>query len=347
MGYATQGQPATNGILTINNGGTVSAAGSVYSNYSVSIAPPSNPVPGSGSIVVNAGGSMTAMTLFSRNSDITGGGTITAYGLASDQNLTFDNSAQTTTSFGGVLTNVDLHASTGNGALIAGYYDQSNATVNIRNGTVVYSGQGMSAGACNRAAAGYLPGAALGTINVDGPTTKWINGNGNYMIAGYAGTGYMYITNGGSVTTGTTSGRAYGLYGQRVRSDPGRQRIDLYAQRIYPGYGTGSNGTLLVTNGGVASASQFDENYSTADRRPHQTGQRHPQGTRSVGGSFVFSSNSATGSVQINAGGGTFDTNGFANSVTVPIVPGNPRRRPDQDRSRHAHPYGLPILIPA
>jgi T5SS/PEP-CTERM-associated repeat protein len=228
VGY-TAASKSGSGTLSIVNGGAVAVSRTTYVAH---------PATSTGAIDFGdtGGGTLTTNGLYAAASNLKGSGTINTKGLVSDLNLKFDASAVCSTMFGTAGTaTVDVSAASGNGDLGVGY--TSAATLTIKNGAVVYSGNGYL---------GYKSGSQ-GMAVMDGTGSTWTMSNNLYV--GNSGSGTLTITGGGAVTASSVSVNGTSL----LAIDVGRGSLLTVAG------GTGSianNNTIRVLAGaGVATGS--------------------------------------------------------------------------------------------
>ena len=173
----------------------------------------------------SGGGTLSTRTLYALPAQLTGTGTINAYGWVGDLDLVFDatrGAKQTFTlaSLPGQDVTVNLDVSGGFGVagdLGVGY--RGNSSLNVRDGITVHSESGY---------VGYGSGST-GVATIDGPGSTWIVfSDSHYPEKGDLRVGH----DGGDGTLDITSGAA-------VRSLSG-----------YIGHGSGSTGVVTVDGAG-------------------------------------------------------------------------------------------------
>ena len=237
---------AGNGTLNITNGGAVSAAG----NTQLSASNTSS----AGTINFGAnGGTLTTDSLYASPVQVTGTGTINAFGLVSDTALVINStgSLKQTIQWSSqpsqnVTINLDLSTPAKNGDLGAGYTGSGSLT--IQNGIAVTSNNGLL---------GYNCGST-GTATIDGAGSTWTIGANGSLCVGYCGAGVLKITNGGTVSGGNNS--SAGIGGNVGAS--GTAAVDGTGSTWTVGsgglwVGQPGGGTLAVTNGGKVSSTYF------------------------------------------------------------------------------------------
>lgn len=195
---------------------------------------------GSGTLVVEEGGSVIAETIFASSSSLHGEGTITVNGAVLDGvELVFDDVQNTskTISFGeGGELNLNI---TNSGDIGAGH--QGTGTITITDGVLLDTNVGYL---------GYATGSH-GTATITGEGTTWDNWS---TFVGYFGTGELTIENGGTIIgdfAGGLIGYEVGAQGTATVTGEG----STWTATNYFQIGRRGTGELIVEQGGTISSS--------------------------------------------------------------------------------------------
>jgi fibronectin-binding autotransporter adhesin len=180
------------------------------------------------------GGTLSTVTLYVGESQLSGFGTVNAHGIVTDADILFDSSHDTMQSIDNVTIDLTLD---GSGDLGVGYLGQG--TLTITDGVAIESTTGYL---------GYNSNST-GTAIVEGEGSSWANSEDLYV--GMEGTGELSITNGGSVSNNIAYlGYSEGSVGSVTVNGEGTKWTNKYLRVGH--YGTG---TMTISNGGKVIAS--------------------------------------------------------------------------------------------